>query len=188
MELELSKSWLIGDAPRDVEAGHAAGCKTILFRAPNVAPSPAAGEAENVKPDYVVSSLVEALDDIETHTRLQSEHAAATAADSSAHFSADSSAKTQATSRASGDFGRLERIADQILLEIRENKERTSPEFEFSLTKLLAGILQIIAVAIAFLGYFNRGGATNEPFYALMLAAIFLQLLTISMLIMGRQR
>ena len=30
LALDLSRSWAIGDAPSDVEAGHAAGCRTIL--------------------------------------------------------------------------------------------------------------------------------------------------------------
>ncbi len=34
LKLDLTKSWFIGDAPRDIEAGQAAGCKTILFQLP----------------------------------------------------------------------------------------------------------------------------------------------------------
>lgn len=29
-QIDLSKSWMIGDSARDVEAGHSAGCRTIL--------------------------------------------------------------------------------------------------------------------------------------------------------------
>src|SRR5207249_1472708 len=36
MGLDLERSWLIGDAPRDIEAGHAAGCRTILFTDPSL--------------------------------------------------------------------------------------------------------------------------------------------------------
>ena len=42
MALDLSNSWLIGDAPRDITAGKAAGCRTILFSEPDLPPSPAA--------------------------------------------------------------------------------------------------------------------------------------------------
>src|SRR5260221_2226294 len=45
LKLDLSRSWLVGDAPRDVAAGKAAGCRTILFRDPNLPASPAAGES-----------------------------------------------------------------------------------------------------------------------------------------------
>lgn len=63
LNLDLSKSWLVGDAPRDVEAGKAAGCRTILFTPPGVAASPAAAEAAgDVEPDFRVSSLKEAVE------------------------------------------------------------------------------------------------------------------------------
>ena len=42
LTLDLTRSWVIGDAPRDIEAGRAAGCRTILFRPPDVPVSPAA--------------------------------------------------------------------------------------------------------------------------------------------------
>ncbi len=29
--LDLARSWLIGDQPRDIQAGRAAGCETILL-------------------------------------------------------------------------------------------------------------------------------------------------------------
>ena len=38
--LDLFRSWMIGDAPRDVEAGKAAGLRTILFTPPGLAASP----------------------------------------------------------------------------------------------------------------------------------------------------
>src|ERR1051326_7208394 len=40
MALDLSKSWVIGDASRDIEAGHAAGCRPILVRDPSLSLSP----------------------------------------------------------------------------------------------------------------------------------------------------
>jgi D-glycero-D-manno-heptose 1,7-bisphosphate phosphatase len=61
LKLDLRGSWLIGDAPRDIEAGKRAGCRTILFQPPGVAPSPAAGEKSQA-PDFVVYSLADAMD------------------------------------------------------------------------------------------------------------------------------
>lgn len=58
--LDLGRSWLVGDAPRDIEAGKAVGCRTILFVDPGLAASPAAGEKSKATPDAVVRSLVEA--------------------------------------------------------------------------------------------------------------------------------
>src|SRR5687767_13313621 len=59
--LDLYRSWVVGDAPRDIEAGKAAGCRTILFSDPNLPASPSASEASSVTPDYTVSSLREAV-------------------------------------------------------------------------------------------------------------------------------
>ncbi len=65
LALDVERSWVIGDAPRDIEAGHAAGCRTILFRDPRLPPSPAAREQVVVQPDYVVGTLKEAMSIIE---------------------------------------------------------------------------------------------------------------------------
>src|SRR5260221_6246294 len=62
MGLDLSQSWVIGDAPRDIEAGRAAGCKTILFHDSKLPPSEAAREAAIGEPDYVVPSLRRAVE------------------------------------------------------------------------------------------------------------------------------
>jgi D-glycero-D-manno-heptose 1,7-bisphosphate phosphatase len=61
LALDLSRSWVVGDAPRDVEAGHAAGCRTILIKDASLAPSPAANSASDVEPTFVVGSLREAI-------------------------------------------------------------------------------------------------------------------------------
>jgi len=65
LNLDLTQSWVIGDTPRDVEAGKAAGCRTILFRDESISPSRDAAAASSAEPDEVVSSLREALDTIE---------------------------------------------------------------------------------------------------------------------------
>src|SRR4051812_5687869 len=51
LALDLSRSWVIGDAGRDIEAGHAAGCRTILFTDPALAKSPAAEGRPAVEPE-----------------------------------------------------------------------------------------------------------------------------------------
>ena len=79
---------------------------------------------------------------------------------------------------------RVEALLDQMLTELRR---RDTDEVEFSVSKLLAGIVQVLAIAVMFLAYLYRT-ETAETFYGILLFAIFLQLLTISLLIMGRQR
>lgn len=55
MELDLRKSWLIGDHQRDVAAGRAAGCKTILV-------SKSARLAERANPTLAVDTFANAVE------------------------------------------------------------------------------------------------------------------------------
>lgn len=69
MGLDLGRSWMVGDAPRDIEAGKAAGCRTVLYVDMAMMASPAQGERLKFQPDFRVSSLKEAVDIIEAHVR-----------------------------------------------------------------------------------------------------------------------
>ena len=70
--LDLPASWVIGDAPRDVEAGKRAGCRTILFVPENISVSPATKSHQLMACDGVVSSLKDSLDHIERAKRNKS--------------------------------------------------------------------------------------------------------------------
>ena len=52
LDLDLPASWMIGDAERDILAGKAAGCRTILLRQ---------GAGDDCGADYTVASLAEAV-------------------------------------------------------------------------------------------------------------------------------
>jgi D-glycero-D-manno-heptose 1,7-bisphosphate phosphatase len=241
LALDLSRSWAIGDAPRDVEAGHAAGCRTILVKDARLPPSPAANSASDVEPDFVVSSLAEAVDVIARETlgpgadegepavaevtepanppeppetiKLPSTPAPATptpAPTPAPRLVPPAPVEPEAPSRppprepaaaarpsnpappqpahapppaASADsIDRLEDVLQQILLELRRENEQ--PHADFSVSKLMAGIVQVIALAALFMAYF-RG---SESQVVTLLTALTLQCFTIALLIMGRQR
>jgi len=59
LDIDLAASWIVGDSPRDVEAGQRAGCRTIRVRVPEP-PLGAEPEDENVQPDFTVRNLLEA--------------------------------------------------------------------------------------------------------------------------------
>lgn len=46
--LNLQQSWMIGDSPRDIQAGHAAGCRAILIAPSDDLRSPADFRAPNL--------------------------------------------------------------------------------------------------------------------------------------------
>ena len=55
LNLDLARSWMVGDRWRDIDCGHAAGCRTIFIDR---------GYAEELrqKPDYSAGNLTEAAD------------------------------------------------------------------------------------------------------------------------------
>jgi len=172
MELDLPASWVIGDAPRDIEAGHAAGCRTILVSNPALSPSPDAGGENGVEPDETVANLAQALDVIEAAGALSSAAAAARE---------DRSTHERSRSPTPRELDRLEQLAQQILDQLHR---RHRHPMDFSASKLLAGVTQVLAIAAAAANYFYR--PAEDPSLPL-LVAIFLQILTISLLLMGRE-
>ena len=67
LDIDLQLSWTIGDAPRDVEAGKRAGCRTVLMKDSLVPASLAATERLTVEPDYIAANLEDAMDFVEMH-------------------------------------------------------------------------------------------------------------------------
>ncbi|MFG0331045.1 MAG: HAD-IIIA family hydrolase [Phycisphaerales bacterium] len=51
LELSLEESWFVGDAERDIEAGRAAGCQTVLVSAES---------SPSIEADFTVSTIAEA--------------------------------------------------------------------------------------------------------------------------------
>jgi D-glycero-D-manno-heptose 1,7-bisphosphate phosphatase len=248
LALDLSRSWVIGDAPRDIEAGHAAGCRTILFTDSKLKASPAALAEKMVEPDYICSTLAEAMDFIERNTsqpetgggedmsnpvgattatveepsgetpakpdaprpltsieklKLKGEAQRAVAVDEvGTTVATSSSSSNEVTARASqatrlnesapaappstsaATAPKLESIALDILHELRRRHEQ--PQQDFSVSKLLAGVAQIIVLAMLFLAFLNRSNAATLT--NMLLFALTLQAMTIALLIMGRQR
>lgn len=245
LALDLSRSWVIGDAPRDIEAGKAAGCRTIWYKDAKLPPSNSARELMLTVPDAVVSSLREAMDVIarealvrqasapeaaphasepepeterepepveaEQHNALANQPApwARRAMANNSGPKSVSSAKPlmqmlaqKRAAAAAASIGntdpqqvsdlpasapipttaRLEELAEQILQELQRQRETQEPDF--SVSKLLAGIVQIVALAVLVLAYFIY----RNNWLPAMLLAVFLQLFTIALLIMGRQR
>ncbi|MFI5377863.1 MAG: D-glycero-alpha-D-manno-heptose-1,7-bisphosphate 7-phosphatase [Tepidisphaerales bacterium] len=99
LKLDLTRCWLIGDALRDIEAGKAAGCRTILFTAPGLPASPETSKPSDVQPEFTADSLKQALDIIAREVFIKAAPKPAAGAPSSGASSASS--RSPGTSRAS---------------------------------------------------------------------------------------
>lgn len=175
LNLDLQRSWLVGDAPRDIEAGHRAGCRTVLLKDPILAQmeSEATKETLTRDADYTASSLADAMDFIEMHAgeTLKVVPVGAGAMAPTANGGAHSARKSDEQTIV------LERILDEI-------KRGNDPIQDFSVAKMLAGVVQGLALAAAFAAVIAKD--TPATFQLLMLIAIFLQAMTTSLLLMGR--
>ncbi|MGA2500572.1 MAG: HAD family hydrolase [Tepidisphaeraceae bacterium] len=230
LKLDLSRCWLIGDALRDIEAGKAAGCRTILFTAPGLPASPEASKASDVQPEFTADSLKQAIDIIAREVFIKAvpkpannvppagSPVAASASGAAPPVSTpslgaptalppspgspekgqseDPAAKpclpqpagpvasiSPSSAAAIQPASRTDKLLEQILAELKRHRE--APLGDFSISKLLAGAVQSVALATLLLAFFNR---TAPDVQAILLFAIALQTLTIALLIMSRQR
>jgi len=62
LNIDLAQSWMVGDRWRDVDCGHAAGCRTVFIEGNYV-------EQLRQKPDFSARNLAEAADIILTHSK-----------------------------------------------------------------------------------------------------------------------
>ena len=162
LDLDLSKSWMVGDAPRDVEAGHAAGCRAVLLRDPSVSASPAASEPSDATPEHMASSLAGAVDFI-------------------ARAGRDGSPAERPTVARPAPPESVDR---QILAELRKlNDHFYLHGSDFSVAVLIAGVVQVLAVASAFLGLLNW---SNPAAVTWLLLGIFLQAVVATLAVFGR--
>lgn len=59
-EIELAASWMVGDGINDVQAGRAAGCRSVLVTSLKLEQIERFLNMENAEPDAVVANLLEA--------------------------------------------------------------------------------------------------------------------------------
>lgn len=178
-ELGLEEGgWCVGDAPRDVSAGRAAGCRTILFRPVGVVASPAADEPADVKPDFEVTSLREALDIIERDSAPGEPPVVASAAPEKG---ATENVATPGPAVGVLPDARVVSLLEQLVVESRRRNE--AKPADFSIATLMAGLVQVLALATVILSYLLNGH-TQE----LLLLAVFLQMLVTSLVLMGQQK
>jgi D-glycero-D-manno-heptose 1,7-bisphosphate phosphatase len=174
LALDLSRSWVIGDAPRDIEAGKAAGCRTILFHHPDLSASPAQKSDTTVLPDHFVESLKEAVNIIEKTPDVEAPPVEEEAA---------------ASGPVLVDLSNLEKLVGDVLEELRKPRQPVplpalAHSRKFSISKLFAGIVQMLALATLLLSYW----AQSNHLQTFLLLAIMLQLFTIALLLMDRQQ
>jgi D-glycero-D-manno-heptose 1,7-bisphosphate phosphatase len=199
MEIDLTRSWMIGDSERDIEAGRRAGCRTVRIRST----APERDHPDKSKPDFVAVNMREAVNIIKKHHRSPQESPASAgreeawaarsaeilsmAEDSPAETSGPDAAQTPGLPAV--PQSRTEQLLANILEQLRR-MQKVEMFGEFSLLRLLAGVVQVfvpfcLLLALWFLLRTRR--QDDYVFLALGFAAV-LQLMALTFYIMHNHR
>jgi len=181
MDIDLGQSWMIGNGSRDVEAGLQAGCKTILIDTPSHTKS--VGRSR-VNPDYRAVNIKEAVNIIKKHHR----------ASDQPHWPQQPPAKTveqqhnlQAadTAEDTASSGNVEQLLGNILQQLKST-QRADMFSEFSIMRLMAGIVQVVALFCLLISiWFLMSPTRQDSFVFIALGfAVFLQLMALTFYIM----
>jgi D-glycero-D-manno-heptose 1,7-bisphosphate phosphatase len=172
LHVDLDRSWMIGNSARDIEAGHGAGCRTVLIE--RGGPDSAGREAA---PDHVARSLHEAAEIVlraDGHISPPKVKPAVTPSEQPA----------KATPGGSADAELL-----AVLSEIRElldRSHRRRRQQDFSLLRLGGALLQMLAVVAAVWGLFGLASDAAAAAARFALAA-FLQVAALTAMLSDRR-
>lgn len=199
LDLDLSASWMVGDAGRDVAAGRAAGCRTILLQSQN---NHSEDDAQDVTPESTARNLVEAARTIlRTDTQPEpvtaqtgpTEDSPALVPTDPSHAPPDDPGNTPSARQpelptdtpdrvfTAGDSGIEEDsvVRKEILRHVRQMSKQGETE-EFSLVNLLGGVVQILVVLLLVVVFWQALGKDQYD-HALLWAVVAVVLQTMSM-------
>jgi D-glycero-D-manno-heptose 1,7-bisphosphate phosphatase len=189
--LDLHRSWMIGDSPRDVQAGRAAGCRTIML---------GNGTAQPADADKVVSDLPDAVEYILVGAsasqcpQVEKPAPPPTATIPSAPIVAELAPppniqveKPEPPTRPATQGSRSDELMGQILEELRVIR-RERQHHEFSIGQLAGAIAQAFAVCATGWGLYAAVNSDGNAATIRLLAAIVFQLAALTWFSAGRQR
>ena len=153
MDIDLGQSWVVGNSGRDVQTGLRTGCKTILLDNPSHDKKLEPGEPN---PDYRAVNMKEAINIIKKYHRSPHEPDAqaqpvATTQTKPTLQTAEQPAQQQtnpppaASAQQNIDSMTTQQLLSTILQQLK-SMQRADMFGEFSMMRLMAGVVQIIAL------------------------------------------
>jgi D-glycero-D-manno-heptose 1,7-bisphosphate phosphatase len=194
-DLDLSQSWMIGDGARDIEAGQRAGCSTVRVRTRATHHATPGDESdEDVQADYTVRNLVDAARVILRSPQRAAQAAAGEAAKVMAAKAPPASAVGQPApqepaepAREPGEPGTPTEILREILGHVRQ-MARARDIDEFSFTKLVGAILQVLALLALLIVLIKMLHDLTQEAILWALIAVVLQLMSLTLFMVRRPR
>jgi len=203
MDIDLGRSWMIGDEDRDIEAGLRAGCKTILILGPA---REIQIDAPVHKPDYRAVNLKEAANIIRKHNRLprrervrvtqsvaeeRREEQVAQSVETKtmeAPVVSESDSERPAPSDMKG--AGAEELLKSILEQLRSMQRENLFEEEFSLMRAAAMLVQVVVVFLLLAGVWllMSGSGKESSVYVILGFAAVLQMMTLTFYMMRERK
>jgi|CXWL01.1.fsa_nt_gi D-glycero-D-manno-heptose 1,7-bisphosphate phosphatase len=178
--LDLGRSWMIGDSSRDMLAGKAAGCRTILLGSRKTASREGA--------DHLATDLISAADLI-----LESGAKEPSDVSESRHMSKASVLveplphDVRKDSSPPGVAPRVEALLEQIIEELRTDRRERQHE-EFSLGHLAGAVVQAFALCAIGWGIYAAVNSDASAATIRLLAGIAFQAMALTFFVAGRRK
>jgi len=189
MDITLAESWMIGDSIRDIQAGITASCETILVDSPS---TDRASELGKIKPGYRAINMKEAVNIIKQHLRMLGKSAMPPQSPPEQkktipinHAEPDNNPADPANTIMKTDNKKNEQLLESILEQLKR-MQRDSMFGEFSITRLMAGVVQVVALFCLLISVWlltNPNGQKDAIFVSLGFAVV-LQLIALTLYIM----
>jgi len=195
LDIDLTRSWMIGDSPTDVQAGINAGCRTILLRQNGRLPP-----AVDATPTHCVATMTEAAVLVERamkqeqspspsqgEGRREGSTGGATAV--SAVEGRPTPSPSQGEDRGEGSTPNdavllsLEKIHNQL-----ERAHRKDRQHDFSILRLFGALLQMLAIVAALWGVIALLDDRSAPATARLTLACFFQFAAVTAFAIDRFR
>jgi D,D-heptose 1,7-bisphosphate phosphatase len=145
MDIDLSQSWIIGNSTCDVEAGLRAGCKTVLIEHPSHYKQSGPSDPN---PDYRAVNMKEAVNIIKKYHRssIETQDQRPETQDQRLETQ-DQRPETQELGHESSALGleSCEHLLNSILRQLK-SMQRADMFGEFSIMRLMAGVVQVIVL------------------------------------------
>lgn len=176
LELSLAQSWMVGDRERDVQAGAAAGCRTVLVSDSGVA----SGGADYVAPSVIDAAriILENMDQVMEDIAIETE---SRKIEDGKSADGDPRAETAPVDRSGEILAVLEEIRDQS-----RRRQRDERHDDFSVYRLLGTLTQMLALVAGVWGLMALVKDLGDAMVRLTLA-VFLQLVALTAFVAGRK-
>ncbi len=180
LDVDLSDSWMVGDSPRDIEAGQRAGCRTVRIRL-RASQTPGQGDDEDVQADFTVRNLIDAA------RVILREAAKAPVVSSGLARIADLAVEAADADRHDAPVESMNQadVQREILSGLRQLLGRPQA-VKFSLTRMIAAVAQVLAVLALVIAFVQMSHGQMLSAIAWAVVAVAVQILALTFFVMRR--